>query len=84
MREIRTSGLTSGNRKRSHVSPDCGGGTKVSPTTSRTATTTAPVLDSTQVLSTFLALGPPVLGASNLWRRSGLDLDRPLHARSRR
>jgi hypothetical protein len=22
-----------------------------------------------------------VLGASNLWRRSGLDLDRPLHAR---
>ena len=34
-----------------------------------------------QVLSTFLALGPPVLGASNLWRRSGLDLDRPLHPR---
>jgi hypothetical protein len=49
MREIRTSGLTSGNRKRSHVSPDCGGGTKVSPTTSRTATTTAPVLDSTHL-----------------------------------
>jgi hypothetical protein len=24
MREIRTSGLTSGDRKRSHVSPDCG------------------------------------------------------------
>src|SRR5436305_14850864 len=29
---------------------------------------------------TFLAFGPPVLGASNLWRRSGLDLDRPLHS----
>src|SRR3954463_5804111 len=49
MREIRTSGLTSGDRKRSHVSPDCGGGVKASPTTHREATATAPVLDSTEV-----------------------------------
>jgi hypothetical protein len=54
MREIRTSGLTSGNRKRSHVSPDCGGGTKVSSTTSRTATITAPVLDSTELDAAIL------------------------------
>jgi hypothetical protein len=49
MRETRTSGLTSGDRKRSHVSPDCGGGTKVPPMTHREANATAPVLDSTDV-----------------------------------
>ena len=47
MREIRTSGLTSGDRKRSHVSPDCGGGAKAPPITHRETTATAPVLDST-------------------------------------
>jgi hypothetical protein len=54
MREIRTSGLTSGDRKRSHVSPDCGGGAKASPTTHREATATAPVLDSTHLHATVL------------------------------
>ena len=47
MREICMSGLTSGDWKRSHASPDCGGGAKASPTTHRKATATAPVADST-------------------------------------
>jgi hypothetical protein len=31
MREIRTSGAMSGNRKQSHVKPDCGGAAKAEP-----------------------------------------------------
>src|SRR3954471_11830083 len=56
MREIRTSGLTSGDRKRSHVSPDCGGGggAKASPTTHREAIATAPVLDFTHLHTAVL------------------------------
>ena len=47
MREICMSGLTSGDWRRSHVSPDCGGGAKAPPTSHRKANVTAPVLDST-------------------------------------
>src|SRR3954469_1762021 len=49
MREICMSGLTSGNRRRSHVSPDCGGDAKAPPTSHRKANVTAPVLDSTHL-----------------------------------
>jgi hypothetical protein len=49
MREICLSGLTSGNRRRSYVSPDCGGDAKAPPTTHREANVTAPVLDSTEL-----------------------------------
>src|SRR3712207_4061477 len=49
MQETRTSGLTSGDRKRGHVSPDCGGGAKAPPATHREANATAPVLDSTHL-----------------------------------
>ncbi len=47
MREIRTSGLMSGDGRRSQAKPDCGGGAKGPPRTHRKATATAPVLDST-------------------------------------
>jgi hypothetical protein len=47
MREICMSGLTSGDWRRSHANPDCGGGAKAPPTTHRKANATAPVVDST-------------------------------------
>src|SRR5215213_9560929 len=73
MREICTSGLTSGDRKRSHVSPDCGGGAKAPPATHREANATAPVLDSTHlhapVLEKALEAAAVVQGVADRFRR---------------
>jgi hypothetical protein len=64
MREICLSGLTSGDRRRSHASPDCGGGAKASPVTHREANATAPVVDSTETNAAVVEeqgeRGPPL------------------------
>ena len=49
MRETRLFGSMSGNRKQSHVKPDCGNASESRAMSHRKANATAPVLDSTFV-----------------------------------